>query len=78
MSMPPDLNTGVGDTKTEPIAAQLTILLLHIYGLIQFVNESGSNKKKKHSLDRVLTNMCRIEFPGEGGTQSTSLPLVWI
>ena len=27
MSMPPDLNTGVRDTKTEPITAQLAILL---------------------------------------------------
>ena len=26
MFMPQDLNTGVGDTTTEPIAAQLTIL----------------------------------------------------
>ena len=26
MSMPPDLNTGAGDTKAEPITAQLVIL----------------------------------------------------
>ena len=26
MSMPPDLKTGVSDTETEPIAAQLEIL----------------------------------------------------
>ena len=33
MSMLPDLNTGVRDAKTEPIAVQLAILPLHIYGV---------------------------------------------